>query len=530
MFALNLYTTDSMPKSQRLMSTVKRSMPGSMTPDGHGHPPRRAALHNLGCKVNSYELDVMAQELRAAGWEIVPFEETAEVYIVNTCTVTGIADRKSRQMLHRAKHTNPEALVVAAGCYVETDRAKLDGDPLVDLCIGNAQKTAIAQILQEVLRERGAGSGPPDPSETAHSEKRTAADSGRKADVPSRGNEDSRSAKAAPQLAAPGRTRADIKIQDGCNMFCTYCIIPYARGRIRSRDPEEVVCEVRTLAQSGVKEVVLTGIHISSYGKEWGRRAAAGTGKDGEGKDGPLREETPDPGRELLQLLTRLQMIAGLRRIRLGSLEPRIITEEFVQGLSRLSKICPHFHLSLQSGCDETLRRMNRHYTVQEYRESVQLLRQYYDRPAITTDIIAGFPGETPEEFEQTVEFVREIGFYQIHVFKYSPRKGTPAVKFPHPCTDSEKTQRSHILLDLTKTQAAAYRRSFFGGQEEILLEDEMEIQGKRYYAGHTTRYIEALVPAQGHCSGEFVSGVLGPGPEGTEYPVLLVQSPPGIE
>ena len=466
----------------------------------HRHMSHKAALHNLGCKVNSYELDVMAQELRAAGWEIVPFEEKADVYVVNTCTVTSIADRKSRQMLHRAKHVNPDALVVAVGCYVETDRLKLEQDPLVDLCIGNADKTRIAQILKERPRDIHAPKARPD---------KTA---------------------AAPQLTSPGRTRADIKIQDGCNMYCTYCIIPYARGKLNSRAPEDIVREVSELAASGVREVVLTGIHISSYGKEWHQRGTASGSVVHEDRNAmPERHGVPNPGKELLQLLTRLQMIAGLRRIRLGSLEPRIITEEFVQGLSRLSKICPHFHLSLQSGCDETLRRMNRHYTVQEYRESVLLLRQYYDRPAITTDIIAGFPGETREKFEQTVEFVREIGFYQIHVFKYSPRKGTPAVKFPHQCTDSEKTQRSHILLDLTQAQAAAYRRSFFGGKEEILLEEEMEIQGKRYFTGHTMRYIEVLVPAAGHAGGEFVSGVLGPGPEGTEYAELFVQSPPAI-
>ena len=507
-------------------------MSGTMMQDNSGGPPHRAAFHNLGCKVNSYELDVMVQELRKAGWEIVPFEEPAEVYIVNTCTVTGVADRKSRQMLHRAKHTNPDALVVAAGCYVETDRAGLEEDPLVDLCIGNAQKADIVRILQEITRGPGAsgeGPGMSSPGETAGPDGRRPADCSRAADGPAlRDDESSRRTGTAPQLTAPGRTRADIKIQDGCSMYCTYCIIPYARGKLNSRDPEDVVREVRALEQSGVKEVVLTGIHISSYGKEWVRRKTDGTGEQKAACEAaaamPLREGTADPGRELLQLLIRLQMIAGLRRIRLGSLEPRIITEEFVRGLSRLSKVCPHFHLSLQSGCDATLRRMNRRYTVQEYRESVRILRAYYDRPAITTDIITGFPGETPEEFEQTLAFAREIGFYRIHVFKYSPRKGTPAVKFPGQCTDAEKTARSRALLELTRVQAAAYRDSFLGEKEEILLEDETLVQGERYYAGHTMRYVEVLVPARGHRSGELVSGTLVPGPEGAECPVLQVQ------
>ena len=291
---------------------------------------KKAAVHNLGCKVNSYELDVMVQELCRAGYQMVPFEEKADLYLVNTCSVTSIADRKSRQMLHRAKHLNPEALVIAVGCYVETDRKHLEEDPLVDLCIGNNRKAGIAEIVKSYLEGR-------------MEEKETCA------------NLTDHPVFESMQLEAPGRTRADIKIQDGCNQFCTYCIIPYARGRIRSRDPEEVMEEIRRLAADGVKEVVITGIHLSSYGREKGL----------------------EPGTELLNLLTRIQLTAGIERIRLGSLEPRIITESFARGISRLSKVCPHFHLSLQSGCDETLRRMNRHYTAAEYREGVEILRKY---------------------------------------------------------------------------------------------------------------------------------------------------------
>ena len=423
---------------------------------------KKAAVHNLGCKVNSYELDVMVQQLRSAGYEIVPFEERADLYLVNTCSVTNIADRKSRQMLHRAKHTNPDAVVVAVGCYVETDRKRLEEDPLVDLCIGNNRKGSIAGILADYLDGR-------------MKEGETAANLTDHPDFESM------------QLKTPGRTRADIKIQDGCNQFCSYCIIPYARGRIRSRDPEEIMEEVRRLSADGVKEVVLTGIHISSYGREKGL----------------------EPGTELLNLLTRIQMVAGIERIRLGSLEPRIITEPFVRGISRLSKVCPHFHLSLQSGCDETLRRMNRHYTAAEYRDGVEMLRRFYDRPAITTDIIVGFQGETEEEFEKSRAFAEEIRFYEIHVFKYSVRKGTVAEKLPNPCTDAQKAERSDVLLELTHRQARNYRESFLGEEEEILLEEPVAIGGVPYFTGHTMRYVEGMIPAENHFAGEMVRGTV---------------------
>ena len=423
---------------------------------------KKAAVHNLGCKVNSYELDVMVQQLKAAGYELVPFDEKADVYLVNTCSVTNIADRKSRQMLHRAKHLNPDAIVVAAGCYVETDRQHLEEDPLVDLCIGNNRKGSIADILQDYL----------------DGQLKTAETTANLTDHP---------VFESMQLNVPGRTRADVKIQDGCNQFCTYCIIPYARGRIRSRDPEEIIEEIRGLAQEGVKEVVLTGIHISSYGKEKGL----------------------EPGEELLKLLTRIQLLAGIERIRLGSLEPRIITETFAQGISRLSKVCPHFHLSLQSGCNETLHRMNRHYTAEEYEEGVRLLREAYDRPAITTDVIVGFPGETETEFETCRAFLERIRFYEIHVFKYSVRKGTVAEKMPNQCTDAQKSERSEVLLKLTGEQAGAYRTSFLGEEEEFLLEEKVVVEGREYYTGHTMRYVEGLVPAESRCPGDIVRGTV---------------------
>jgi threonylcarbamoyladenosine tRNA methylthiotransferase MtaB len=423
---------------------------------------KKAAVHNLGCKVNSYELDVMVQQLKDLGYEMVPFEEKADLYLVNTCSVTNIADRKSRQMLHRARKMNPDALVIAAGCYVETDRKKLEADPLVDLCIGNNRKGKLAEILQDYRQ------GQLSREET-------------QVDLTDRPLFESM------QLNVPGRTRADIKIQDGCSQFCTYCIIPYARGRIRSRDPEEILEEIRGLAADGVKEVVLTGIHISSYEKEKGL----------------------EPEEELLKLMTRIQLLAGIERIRLGSLEPRIITERFAAGICRLSKVCPHFHLSLQSGCNATLKRMNRHYTAEEYREGVEILRRYYDRPAITTDVIVGFPGETPEEFAVTEKFLRDISFYEIHVFKYSVRRGTAAEKMPNQCTDQTKAARSEVLLQMTREDAAAYRRSFVGEEEEVLLEEPVTADGAEYYAGHTMRYVEVLVPVAGHRSGETVKGTI---------------------
>ena len=439
---------------------------------------RRVAVHTLGCKVNGYELDVMVQELVRSGYELVPFEEEADIYVINTCTVTNIADRKSRQMLHRARHRNPNAVVVAVGCYVETDEKKIEEDPAIDLAIGNGRKSRIAEILQQYLEkaecpERGGE------AEAVHG-MRQADDDGACGKAPRRktlggatlANLTQNPEYESMRLTTPGHTRAYIKIQDGCNQFCSYCIIPYARGRIRARKEEEIIEEIRSLAEKGVREVVLTGIHVSSYGKDRGE----------------------EPGTALLRLMRRIQMLRGIRRIRLSSMEPRIMTDEFVRGMAGLSKICPHFHLSLQSGCDATLKRMNRHYTTQEYYESVQRLRSAFDRPAITTDVIVGFPGETPEEFEETAAFLRKVQFYEIHVFRYSVRHGTAAASFPDQVPEEIKSRRSDVLLEMTAAQAQDYRRSFIGEEEELLLEEPAVLEGTEYMTGHTMRYVQGYI------------------------------------
>ena len=416
---------------------------------------KTVAVHNLGCKVNGYELDVMLQELRADGYECVPFDERADVYVINTCSVTNIADRKSRQMLHRARKQNPEALVVAVGCYVETDREGVEADEAVDLIIGNNRKREIAGLIRKAVQQREDKTlGGSTMADLTHAP-----------------------AFESMLLTTPTHTRAYIKIQDGCNQFCTYCIIPYARGRIRSRNADEILSEVIGLAGMGIREVVLTGIHISSYGKE--------------------RGENPEDA--LLGLLTRLQMAAGIERIRLGSLEPRIMTEHFVCGIARLSKVCPHFHLSLQSGCDATLKRMNRHYTAAEYREVTERLRRYYDRPAITTDVIVGFPGESEEDFEASRSFVDSIDFYETHIFPFSPRRGTPAEKMPAQVPGQEKARRSELLIQLSERKSAAYRTSFLGQEEELLIEEQLEAGdqmtgGPAWYIGHTRRYVEGKI------------------------------------
>ena len=400
---------------------------------------RKAALHNLGCKVNSYETEAMQQLLEAAGYQIVDFEEKADVYIINTCSVTNVADKKSRQMLHRAKAKNPEALVVAAGCYAQAAGEKL----LEERLAGREPQDAVIDIsaAQEY--------------EALHIE--------RQAD----------------------HTRAFIKVQDGCNQFCSYCIIPYTRGRVRSRRPEDVEEEVRTLAEKGYQEIVLTGIHLSSYGTDF-------------------KEEPQD----LLELTKRLHQIPGVKRIRFGSLEPRLITEEFVRELSAMEKICPHFHLSLQSGCDATLKRMNRHYTCEDYLYRCGILRKYFRDPAITTDVIVGFPGETDEEFAETKKFLETVHFYEMHVFKYSRRAGTRADRMPDQVPEPVKTKRSAELLALEKEMSKAYRASFLGRETEVLLEEPVEIGGARYMMGHTKEYVKAAVPEAGgkNC---FVRGVL---------------------
>lgn len=410
---------------------------------------KKVALHNLGCKVNSYEIDVMQQMLQKNGYEIVDFEQKADIYIVNTCSVTSIADRKSRQMLHKAKKKNPEAIVVAVGCYVQTGTEAILKDEGIDLAIGNNKKKDLVAILEQYLLEKG-----------MHTEDKTLHDT-TIIDI----NHTKEYEEMTLEQTAE-HTRAYIKIQDGCNQFCTYCIIPYARGRVRSRKKEDIISEIKGLVKRGYKEVVLTGIHISSYGTDFG-----------------------EPG--LLDLVKSLQPIEGLQRIRLGSLEPRIVTEEFASELAKLSKVCPHFHLSLQSGSLNTLKRMNRHYTPGEYLKGVEELRKAFDNPAITTDVIVGFPGETEEEFEETREFLENIQLYEMHIFKYSIRKGTIAARMPDQVADEIKAERSDVLLEMEERLSRAYRETYIGKEVSVLFEEEKEILGETYQIGHTPQYIK---------------------------------------
>ena len=423
---------------------------------------RTAALHNLGCKVNSYETEAMQQLMEEAGYEIVSFHEKADVYIINTCSVTNIADRKSRQMLHRAKKQNPEAVVVAAGCYVQSAAEELKADLAVDVIIGNNKKQDLVPILEEYFKDRTDSSHVIEINETHEYERLS-----------------------IHKIA--DHTRAFLKVQDGCNQFCSYCIIPYTRGRVRSRRPEEVVAEVRELAAAGYQEVVLTGIHLSSYGVDF-------------------KEEENE---NLLSLIRQVHEVDGIRRIRLGSLEPRIITDDFAKALASMPKFCPHFHLSLQSGCDETLKRMNRHYTTEEYAAGCDILRRYFDNPAITTDVIVGFPGETEEEFEATKVFLERIGFYEMHIFKYSRRAGTRADRMPEQVPEQIKNVRSEALLLLEKQMSKAYRESFLGKKKTVLLEEKTEIGGRAYMIGHTMEYVKAVVPYADDLKNKMTEGVL---------------------
>ena len=403
---------------------------------------KSVALHNLGCKVNGYEMDVMQQRLQEKGYKIVPFDEVADIYIVNTCTVTNIADRKSRQMLHRAKKRNPDAVVVAVGCYVQTGEDAVKKDDAIDLVIGNNRKKQLVSILEDYLNHRESEDAVIDINHTDEYEEMTL-------------------------TKTAEHTRAYIKIQDGCNQFCSYCIIPYARGRVRSRREEDILHEVEGIVAAGYQEIVLTGIHISSYGVDRGAS-------------------------ELPVLLDKLNMIDGLKRIRLGSLEPRIVTEKFVQQISAMQKICPHFHLSLQSGCDAVLNRMNRQYTSGEYFQTTELIRKYYPNPAITTDVIVGFPGETQEEFDITERFVRSVNFYEMHIFKYSKRQGTRAAVMAGQLTEAEKSRRSAILAEAEKQMSHAYRTSCIGSEAEVLFEEKKEMDGRFFWVGHTPQYVKA--------------------------------------
>ena len=405
---------------------------------------RRAAFHTLGCKVNAYETEAMEELLQTAGYDIVPFTEQADVYVVNTCSVTNMAERKSRQMLHRAKKLSPEAVVVATGCYVQVSEEEARADAAVDLVLGNNQKRQIVTALD------------------AYFEGRTFDDV--LADVEKEQYEE------LEVSTVLEHTRAFVKVQDGCNQFCSYCIIPYARGRVRSRRMENVIAEIKRLAESGIQEVVLTGIHLSSYGREI----------DGES--------------HLIELIEAIHPIDGISRIRLGSLEPRLITEEFVGRLKKLHKVCPHFHLSLQSGCEETLKRMNRHYTPEEYYEKCKLLRSAFENPAITTDVIVGFPGETDEEFDKTRQFLEKVHFYEMHIFRYSRRKGTRADKMENQIPEETKAQRSSVLSSLESQMTKEFRTKWTGACVKVLLEERQEINGVSYMVGRTPEYIKCAV------------------------------------
>ena len=408
---------------------------------------KKVALHNLGCKVNAYEVEAMQQLLENAGYETVPFEEGADVYVINTCTVTNIADRKSRQMLHKAKKMNPDAIVVATGCYAQADTEKLKEDTAVDLILGNNQKTQIVEALEEYEKEHAKQVQVIEINHTKEYEELSIS-------------------------STAEHVRAYIKVQDGCNQFCTYCIIPFARGRVRSRKIEEVLSEVETLAAKGYKEVVLTGIHLSSYGVDF-----------------------PKEEREsLLSLIQAVSRVEGISRIRLGSLEPRIITEEFLEGIVKTGKVCPHFHLSLQSGCNKTLKNMNRRYSAQEYAEKCELIRKFYPAPALTTDVIVGFPQETEEDFEESYEFVKKIHFYETHIFKYSRRHGTKAASMDGQLTEAAKAQRSDQMLELHEIRAREYEEAMIGKKMELLLEEEIEIDGRSWYVGHSREYVRAVI------------------------------------
>lgn len=405
---------------------------------------KKCALHSLGCKVNSYETQAMQKMMESAGYEIVPFgEEIADIYIINTCSVTNIADRKSRQMIHKAKKLNPEAVVAVAGCYVESAGDNIDED--VDIVIGNNEKSHLIEILNEYFE---------------HMDKEKSVDIGK--------------ATGFDELNIDSpleHTRAYVKIQDGCNRFCSYCIIPYVRGRIRSRKPDDVMAEIKRVAASGCKEVVLTGIHLSSYGLDF--------------KDSTVK---------LIDVIEAVNRIEGIERIRLGSLEPLIVTEEFVRRLTKCKKICPHFHLSLQSGCDETLKRMNRRYNVDEYYKGVELLREYFPDAAVTTDVIVGFPGETEEEFNITKKYLEKVCFYEMHVFKYSRRKGTAADKMPDQIPENIKSERSTELLELNEILSNGYREKYIGKKVKVLLEENHIIENKKYIIGFTDTYVRVAL------------------------------------
>ncbi|WP_370833615.1 tRNA (N(6)-L-threonylcarbamoyladenosine(37)-C(2))-methylthiotransferase MtaB [Eubacterium ventriosum] len=417
---------------------------------------RKAALHNLGCKVNSYETEAMTQLLKKAGYEIVSFQDQADVYIINTCSVTNMADRKSRQMLHKAKKQNPNAVVVATGCYVQTATEKVAQDLSIDLVVGNNRKKDIVEILNEYYAEKEAGEQVKEEYviDINHTDE----------------YED------LEISTVTEHTRAHLKIQDGCNNFCSYCIIPYARGRIRSRTMESIKAELERLSASGFKEIVLTGINLSCY---------------------------DDNGKKLIDVIEMADNVNGIERIRLGSLDPEVVTEDFVERLGKVKKICPHFHFSLQSGCDKTLKAMNRHYTSDEYYEKCQLIRKYIDNPAFTTDVIVGFPGETEEDYISSREFVKKIKFAELHVFKYSKRDGTVAAKMPNQIDEKIKTLRSEDLIKTGEELTKEFRQAKIGQDTTVLFEEKILLDNKEYWVGHTVDYIKIAVPEKENLEGQ---------------------------
>lgn len=437
---------------------------------------KTVAFCTLGCKVNQYETDAMRGSFEAEGYEVKEFSQEASVYVINTCTVTNMADRKSRQMMHRAKKKNPDGIIVAVGCYVQAAKEQLEEDTLIDLVIGNNMKSQVVQIVEQYIQDN------------RHTEDRDAY----VADIAHSHEYETMHIETVSE-----HTRAYIKIQDGCNQFCSYCIIPYARGRVRSRKMEDILQEVRNLTANGYKEIVLTGIHISSYGLDFEHTA------DEQEDYGPFKNSA------LIDLIEVLSGIEGLERIRLGSLEPRIITENFVRRLCKVPQICPHFHLSLQSGCDETLKRMNRHYTTALYLEKCGILRQYFDRPALTTDVIVGFPGETEEEFAQTERFLETVHFSDMHIFKYSKRRGTKAADMPNQIDPQLQSVRSEKLIALGKRMKDDFLEACKDQEQIVLIEEETEIDGTKYMTGHSKNYIRCAFEMDGLVPNMVIKGTI---------------------
>lgn len=440
---------------------------------------KTVAFHTLGCKVNTYETEAMQQLMESAGYRCVEFGERADVYIVNTCSVTNIADRKSRQMLHRARKMNEDAIVVAAGCYVESAKNKIDEDLSIDIIVGNNNKNDIVNIINEYLQDKIKNKFIIDINKETEYEEFNI----------SKIND---------------HTRAFIKVQDGCNQFCSYCIIPFTRGRVRSRKMENIIDEVKSLSASGYKEIVLTGIHLSSYGvdfldESYNKRMEKLTQTEESDEEFVTKND-------LLCLIENIANISGIERVRIGSLEPRIIQENFIKSLSKIDKFCPHFHLSLQSGCDKTLKSMNRKYTADEFYEGVKLIRKYFASPAITTDIIVGFPGETKKDFEESKTFVEKVKFYETHIFPYSIREGTKAANMPQ-VDGNEKVRRANILNEINLKNQKEFRTLRIGKEDELLCEEIFIKDGIEYFTGYTKEYVKVAVLNSDLQTNDIVSG-----------------------